>query len=97
MGTPISLTFLNGPKLRLGVGAVSRYVYREKPNWDKWTSEDVHQARATAAFVKWYVAVRSGQKGIQMKPFGSKSPISLGRCIWGRKWVDPDLDRKVSK
>ena len=40
----------NGPKLLVGVSVVSRYVYREKVNLDKWTSEDVPQARATAAF-----------------------------------------------
>ena len=85
MGTSISLTFLNGPKLRLGVGAVSRYVYREKPNCDKWTSEDVHQARATAAFVKCYVAIRSNQKGMKIKPSGNKSQIALGMCICVQK------------
>ena len=40
----------NGPKLLVGVSVVSRYVYREKVDLDKWTSEDVTQARATAAF-----------------------------------------------
>ena len=40
----------NWPKLLVGVNVVSRYVYREKVNLDKWTSEDVPQARATAAF-----------------------------------------------
>ena len=40
----------NAPKLLVGVSVVSRYVYREKVNLDKWTSEDVPQARATAAF-----------------------------------------------
>ena len=49
-GRRFRLTLLNCPKLRLGVGAVSRYVYREKLNWDKWTSEHVRQARATVAF-----------------------------------------------
>ena len=33
-----------------GCRVVSRYDSREKLNLDKWTSEDVPQARATAAF-----------------------------------------------
>ena len=32
-----------------------------------------------------------------MKPYGSRSATVLERCIWVRKWLDPDLDGKVSK
>ena len=32
-----------------------------------------------------------------MKPSGSKSAMVSGRCIWVQKWLDSDLDKKVSK
>ena len=31
------------------------------------------------------------------KPSGIESAIALGRCIWLRKWLGPDLDIKTSK
>ena len=35
---------------------------------------------------------RSGQKGVQLKPYGSKSVIVLRRCFWVRKWIESDVD-----
>ena len=63
------------PKLR----CIPRYVYREKLNWDKWTSENVYQARAAAACLK-YVADQS---------FGAKS--SNGLSSFGNVYLDPKM------
>ena len=38
----------------------------------------------------------SVQEGVQMEPFGCKSAMSLGRCIWAREWLCQDQYRKVS-
>ena len=54
------------------------------------SSGKVHLGSKVARF-------RSGQEGVQIMPYGSKSVIVSGGCIWVRKLLGLDLDEKVSK
>ena len=40
---------------------------------------------------------RSGQKGVQMKPDGSKSVFAFRQCIWNRERLEQVWDRKAPK